>query len=1164
MLGFDGRDVAIENISVSAPEGMLAARGHVSSVFGTPHVSIDYASVIDPEKASRWIDAPGWSGAIDVEGHLQGSLTAPEMSLQITSRDLAMPRLGAATLTAFAALSNTEIRLEDLGLSVAGGRLSGSAHVGINDSWSLGSGGARLAWSDFDLDRLLSTWLADPPIRFASVLEGDLEATWPRLDPQLVTANLENSIRAFAGPGLKLGGQIALRAQDGLWILEAQHEIIDGPRVDALVIVQPEEVFMQSPLSGSIRVASERLDSASSPLALSRRGNAQDSWPLQGRIRAAGTLGGTITAPQLNLSLDGQDLRYAGSPSTTLKTELTLEPALLHVTALTARTDLATLEATGRIDLAQRRLAATGELMIGDLTRWAHLFPSWVAPSGSMTIHGIASGSLEQPTVRTSTTVSSAGFAGQSVQRLSATTRLAGQLLQLEELHLVQDGSSLSASGSFDLKTHHYTLAVKGDSLKLRPLPSTNDEAVDLAAEGVSLEFEGQGSPDDPEGQGRFGAEVVTWNGIDQGPLEGSLVVVDQSLSVDLEAPRLRARASSLLDVAGEGAFDRFQLEAQLADVPMADLFRLVGIETSLAVTGALSVGGLARGHLSDLGAADIEAGISALDFSLDDTRVRLDRQASVRYNSGAVFVNDFAMSLGGSTLRVEGSLGPEQFGLTASLSGDLRDFEDLAVLVGGRDQRVSMHGDISLSVRSMGTFDRPVLEAEFFTSNALLTSPPFGPLRIEAIRGSARDGILAIDELRADWQGAVITGTASLPIALLGDRLPRQYTEAFPASPQGLRAAVTFQSITPTTLSGFIDTDLLDQLGGRVTGSLTLEGDAFSLDRLKGELVLTEAVVELSGVPISQQEPTRVRLDRGQIQIGTWAWRGLTTDMTLSGGATLGTEPSLDIRAIGQMDLRLLSAFFPQTATAGLAEFRITVRGTTSDPQIDGTVVVQDGEFRVSDPRIVISDLDGTLGFDRRRLIVRALEGTINGGTLTVGGEFQLSGPVLSGDLAIEARKMALDYPVGLRSEFDADIALRVREEGIGLTGSLTGLRAIYQEPITLAGGLRAALSQQVAAPPSKDRCSSDSVSISSCAHPRRSWSTTISRVCSSQETCAWWEQQRGRRSLAAPRCSKADSCSWVGTPTRYKQGPSISRTPLASSHSSRSSPAPVSETMT
>ena len=70
MLGFDGRDVAIENISVSAPEGMLAARGHVSSVFGTPHVSIDYASVIDPEKASRWIDAPGWSGAIDVEGHL--------------------------------------------------------------------------------------------------------------------------------------------------------------------------------------------------------------------------------------------------------------------------------------------------------------------------------------------------------------------------------------------------------------------------------------------------------------------------------------------------------------------------------------------------------------------------------------------------------------------------------------------------------------------------------------------------------------------------------------------------------------------------------------------------------------------------------------------------------------------------------------------------------------------------------------------------------------------------------------------------------------------------------------------------------------------------------------------------------------------------------------
>ena len=1060
-MAFDGRDVAIENISGSAPEGTLTVHGHVSSVLSAPHVAIDYVSTIDPKEAGRWIDSPGWSGAIDAEGQLQGSATAPVISLQITSRDLVMPRLGSASLTAFGALSNAEIRLEDLDLSVAGGRLSGSMHVEIDNSGRLGNGGVRLTWRALDLDRLLGAWLPDPPIRFASVLEGGLEATWPRLDPQVVTASFENSMRAVASPGLKLGGQTALRAKDGLWTLEAQHEIIDGPRVDAHVIVHPADVFTQSPLTGSIRVVSERLDSAASLLALSRRGGAQDSWPVQGRIRATGTLGGTITVPQLELSLDGQDLRYLASPPTTLEAELTLEPALLHVTALTARTDLATLEATGRIDMAQRRLAATVELMIGDLTRWAHLFPTWVAPSGSMAIHGTASGSLKQPTVRISTTATSAGFAGQRVQRLSARARLDRRLLKLEELHLLQDGGALTASGNFDLKTHQYMLAVKGESLTLRPLPPTKDEAVGLAAEGVSLEFEGQGSLDDPEGQGRVRAATVTWNGIDQGPLDGFLVVGDQSVSVELEAHRLRARAHSVLSVAGEGAFDRFRIEAQLADTPVSDLIRLAGIETSLTVTGTLSVGGRARGHLSDLGAADIEANVSTLDFSVDDTRVRLDRQASFRYDGSAVFVGDFAASLGGSTLRIDGALGSAQPGLTAAVSGDLQDFENLAALARGDAQRIEMHGGLSLTIRATGAFDSPMLEAEFSATDASITSPPMAPLTIAVLRGSVRDGITAIAELRANWQEAVITATASLPIALLGDRLLQESVEALPASTQGLRASITFQSITPAVLSGFVDTELLDQIDGRVAGTLTVEGDALALDRLHGELELTEAAFEFSGVPISQQRPTRLTLEQGQFQIDTWIWRGLTTDIELSGGASLGEELSLDVRAIGRVDLRLLAAFLPGTSTAGHADIGIIVHGLAADPAIDGTIIVVDGELRLPKPRVIVSALDATLGFDRRRLVIRALAADVNGGTLTAGGEIKLSDP-FEGNLGIQIREMALAYPLGLQSEFDADLAFDVREKGFDLTGSVTVLRGIYKERITLAGGLLAALRQQ------------------------------------------------------------------------------------------------------
>ena len=1060
-LAYDGRDLTITKAGAAAQEGSLVLSGRLQSLLSVPQLSIDYRGVIDTAAAASWIDASGWDGALDVSGQVRGPATAPAASVEVASRNLIIPALGPATLTTSATLSSSAIHLDGLDLSVAGGDVSGTVHVEIDDQLGLAGGRASLTWRNLSLDRLVDAWEPAGSVRFASVLGGDLEATWPRLDAGSVAATVETSLRPTPGPGLGLGGRATLRARDGRWTFDAQHEIRDGLAINVLATLEPIQDFWNSALGRSIQVATEQVASATDLVSLGL-GTEPERWPVQGRMSAEGSLSGTIGVPRLELSVDGHELRYADSPAAELTAKLTLSPEMLRLTALAARTELATLEATGQVELNQRRLAATVDVDVGDLSRWAGLLPPWAAPSGAMTFSSTVEGERDRPTVSMSASGSSVAFAGQSAERLTATARFERGTFRLEDLHVFQASGSLSATGGIDLETRHYTAAVRGDGLVLRPLPSSSDDRAGLSGEGVSFEFDGQGSMDDPEGQGRFQAAAVAWNGMDLGAIDGSVAVTGDSVSVHSEAARVRARANGTLTVAGESAFDRFQLDVQLADAQVMDLFRLAGVDTSLAITGVVTADARATGVLSDLGAADIEARVSTLDVGVDDTRVSLDRPARFRYAGATVFVDELTASIGGSTLRLGGALGPTQPGLLAAVSGDLRDFEDLATLTAGTADPIAMHGGFDVAIRAAGALGATMIEAEFSTIDASIARPQIAPLTIATLRGSVRDGLITVDELRAAWQGASVTATASLPLSLLADRLQDRSAEAVSAAAQGLRAAIAFQSITPAVLRDFVDPEVLDQIDGLVTGTLTVQSDSLALSRWQGELQLSEASVQVGSVAVRQQRPTLLTLEQNELRIDSWIWRGLTTDLSLSGGASLGAEPVLDVRAIGQLDLRLLAVLMPQAATAGRADIRVIVHGPVSDLELDGTVILQDGEFRLADPRVVITALGGTLAFDRSRLLVHELEGMVNGGTLALGGELQLAERSLSDDLSIKATEMALDYPTGLRSEVDADLTLAVREDGLALTGSVTVLRGIYEEPVTLAGGLLAVLRQQ------------------------------------------------------------------------------------------------------
>ena len=151
-----------------------------------------------------------------------------------------------------------------------------------------------------------------------------------------------------------------------------------------------------------------------------------------------------------------------------------------------------------------------------------------------------------------------------------------------------------------------------------------------------------------------------------------------------------------------------------------------------------------------------------------------------------------------------------------------------------------------------------------------------------------------------------------------------------------------------------------------------------------------------------------------------------------------------------------MLSAFSPDVATTGRAAFDVKVTGLADQPLVDGRMSIENGGLVVREPRLAITDLQGTVTFARDALQFGDITANANGGTLRMTGSIQYPKfAIAGGSIAISGRGLAVEVPEDLRSEIDADLRLDLSDKAPTLTGSLTVLRGSYREPVSLAAQL-------------------------------------------------------------------------------------------------------------
>ncbi len=352
----------------------------------------------------------------------------------------------------------------------------------------------------------------------------------------------------------------------------------------------------------------------------------------------------------------------------------------------------------------------------------------------------------------------------------------------------------------------------------------------------------------------------------------------------------------------------------------------------------------------------------------------------------------------------------------TAAFRFDVRGTNfDLARLRRLQTGRFLFGGRLDFTARGSGTRKEPMVDARVQLTNLVVNGEPVGDFTADAVTAGAEMRITG----RSNFENADLRVDGNV-------RLRGDYDAKF-------KLHFTHLDFDP----------LIRAFKGHITGHSSSAGDF----DIQGPLVrprdlnvsgqVTELSANLENMNIRNEGPVRFSMAQELLRLEELRLVGEETSVTASGTVELSARPRLDLRSNGRVNLKLLQSYVPGLSSSGMATFALTIGGVIANPQVQGQAEIAGGAFSYRDIPNGLSDVNGTLLFNRDRLVVQSLTGRTGGGTLNVGG-FVTYGRAHAFDLKVSGRDIRLRYPAGISSMANVDLALTGSLQNAALTGDI------------------------------------------------------------------------------------------------------------------------------
>jgi hypothetical protein len=442
-------------------------------------------------------------------------------------------------------------------------------------------------------------------------------------------------------------------------------------------------------------------------------------------------------------------------------------------------------------------------------------------------------------------------------------------------------------------------------------------------------------------------------------------------------------------------------------------------------VSGRLDLGG-DFDHLT--GQADAEmADLEVSGVTLGKARGQLS------WDPARIAVAGGAIEAPAGKLAVRGSFDRLGDGIDLTLDGPSLDLA--APPLAGLLPASGVAGRVALMAAVGGTLERPRAQISLrghdlaWSGRKLDGTPPGeGQVTIdwdgELVRGSGALGSL----LTFDGGGRLDRRQAALRIDLRSANLAGLGRLAAPGGP----AAADFS--------------------GSLAGALTLDAD-FAAGSYRGQLRLDDLRMAYSGKQIANREPVVVDISPRRLEVRSFylGEAGTGLEAYATGSIGLAAPRPLDLRVQSTVSASWAKLFLPGLDVGGEMDLLATVKGTVADPDLSGQAVLHDARLILPSLATTFEGLEGTVRFDRDRLVLDGLTGRVGGGTVRATGQMTLpgAGRAFSYRFEMSAQGVSLRYPSGWVSRGDAALALVGSGGGRQIQGLVHLNRALYVEDL-------------------------------------------------------------------------------------------------------------------
>ena len=345
-------------------------------------------------------------------------------------------------------------------------------------------------------------------------------------------------------------------------------------------------------------------------------------------------------------------------------------------------------------------------------------------------------------------------------------------------------------------------------------------------------------------------------------------------------------------------------------------------------------------------------------------------------------------------------------------------------------------------------------LNAEVKANGIAAQGKNFGDAEVTANTAAGRLNFT----LTSDLAGAAIHGSGNAQLA--GD---------YP-----IDARLSFQNVTWTRLDELLGAGSAEapRFEAAADGEVTVRGPVRNTDQLNGSLRLTRLQVNNVPAPgangsrpvvLQNRGPIAATLDRGVVRIESAHIAGPQTDIQATGAVPLrGQGMSLTVN--GNMDLAILQNFGRDITSSGNIVLATTVRGTVTEPLVNGTLELKNASFNYASLPNGIANANGTVVFNGSSASIRNLTAESGGGKLTLAG-YAVRTDTLRFGLRVNGSNVRVRLQQGVSIFVDANVNLSGAPDSSALSGAVTIDRVSYA-PRTDLGSVLSAAAPPVQAP--------------------------------------------------------------------------------------------------